>query len=1156
MFAGAGLGLVLILAGVVVTALVWAFLRLLPRRESASEAVLPSPAAIVESRSTDGVVMVETGGRVGYINELAQKWFGLQEGEIPDLERLARRVRPADEFLELCAGEGQRRLSVNGRLMEAVSYQVPGLNPAILVSLRTRELGPALGGTEGGQSSSTILNLVSEFNQAISSSLDLETTLNSIFLNVGRLVSADMLEIKLEDPGASQPHIYRYEESAGVSRTIPVERSQFAGYSESLRASRQPVFVPDGRINAEGAKTLIKSYIGIPLLAENELLGSLEVGQTTTSGLTRQDSAMLQLLAGQAALAIRNALRFKAEQGRVAELSGLAKLSQAAGAIRDMEELFTRLVESIAPLFNVEIVGFLIHREAEHVLQGQVPFQGLPSNVVAVYRSVIQPESQAAQLLESRQTILGMDAPTDPAMRKLGLQDIAQLASLREIALVPLVSGERMLGYLQLSNHRGGPVPFTDEELHLAYAVAGQAAAIIENALVVEDAHQRGQSAESLRRIANLVASSAALDEILKFAAQDLVQLLRADLAVVYLLDAKTHEYRVHIPSIFGVSAETARAQSRMDAGERELRLTTVSGTQRPFLSGHLGVDEKLPAVYRPMMDAFQMESVIMAPLLARERSLGELIIGSRTAEFFSSNDVQNLVTAAGMLAAAVEGAALLNQTDETLRRRVEQLTTITHVTRELNTSTDPTHLLELIHEQSLQMTRADCGTILLFEPSSVGTPEPKVTYRLGCPVEEPLTSLTRQVLEKQEALLISDFASELQSPPHAEVRSAMVVPITHQGRILGVINLHARQPEFFDQSASDTLQTLALQAAVALANAHRFQEQTQAAEQLKNRTVALAQLSEISSTANLDRPLEESLRAIAGAIQRATPFQVALLSVYEPDSGLLQRVAGVGMSADTLQELYSRKQPLQGIQQLLRPEFKIGRSYFIPANQAPVIPKDVHSVISMTATEEGKNENTWDPDDFLLVPLEDAQAHPLGLLSVDAPRNKLRPDRATLEALEIFAAQAELAILNQQRTLEMKNKVDSLNAGLQRQQRLLSVTQNDLPMLLRKDLDHTISIHELDRRAQRIRAGLAITEKVSGQLDASSALLALGREMLTQLGMSVALIAEDTPDGPRLLQVLGSVPKSRQPGDPVRSAQPAAHGPADRRSDHHPQPG
>src|SRR3990172_1971959 len=69
--------------------------------------------------------------------------------------------------------------------------------------------------------------------------------------------------------------------------------------------------------------------------------------------------------------------------------------------------------------------------------------------------------------------------------------------------------------------------------------------------------------------------------------------------------------------------------------------------------------------------------------------------------------------------------------------------------------------------------------------------------------------------------------------------------------------------------------------------------------------------------------------------------------------------------------------------------------------------------------------------------------------------------------------------------------------------------------------------MNNLDKRAQRVRAGLAITESVSRQLDTSSALSALGRETLTQLGMSVALVAENTLEGSRLLHVMGSLPRS-----------------------------
>ncbi|HMA07262.1 MAG TPA: GAF domain-containing protein, partial [Ramlibacter sp.] len=171
-----------------------------------------------------------------------------------------------------------------------------------------------------------------------------------------------------------------------------------------------------------------------------------------------------------------------------------------------------------------------------------------------------------------------------------------------------------------------------------------------------------------------------------------------------------------------------------------------------------------------------------------------------------------------------------------------------------------------------------------------------------------------------------------------------------------------------------------------------------------------------------------------------------------------------------------------------------------------------------------------WNADDFLLIPLEDPQGNPLGLISLDDPSNGLRPDRATIDSVELFAAQAVQIISTSRRLGELSSQLESLSSGLQRQQKLLAISQNDLPLLLRKDLEQTISLQDLDRRAQRVRAGLAITESVSRQLDATSALMALGRETLTQLGMAIALVAENTPEGPRLIHILGSLPRSTNP--------------------------
>ncbi len=136
-------------------------------------------------------------------------------------------------------------------------------------------------------------------------------------------------------------------------------------------------------------------------------------------------------------------------------------------------------------LFDADIVGFLTYDENKHILEGQVPFRGLPAHIVEIYRASIAPGSPAESLLLDRQPILTMDASHDENWRLLGLTDIAVAASLRDSALMPLQMGGNMVGYFQVSHHRSGPMAFSGSELRLMNIVGNQAAAIIENAVMI-----------------------------------------------------------------------------------------------------------------------------------------------------------------------------------------------------------------------------------------------------------------------------------------------------------------------------------------------------------------------------------------------------------------------------------------------------------------------------------------------------------------------------------------------------------------------------------------------------------------------------------------------------------------------------------------------
>jgi GAF domain-containing protein len=308
--------------------------------------------------------------------------------------------------------------------------------------------------------------------------------------------------------------------------------------------------------------------------------------------------------------------------------------------VQDYANLFSRLIETITPLFSVEVLGFLLYDESKRTLEGQNPFRGLPQHIVEIYRTTIQADSAAERLLSGRQLLVTRNAADSQAWRELGVQNFAQAASLRESILAPLISGERFVGYLQLSNHRKPIVEFSETEVRLAKTVADQAAGIIENSFVVEKSRQRAIRSDALRRIASLAASSATLDEILRFSAQELARLFQSDFAAVFLLDEQVGELRLHRESVVGAPAESIAALARLHLDEPQYR-HTVAGSQKPYLSGHLSSDRRILPVYRPLVTALQVESAIVVPLVHYDRSLGELMLGSHKTEFFNTSDLR-----------------------------------------------------------------------------------------------------------------------------------------------------------------------------------------------------------------------------------------------------------------------------------------------------------------------------------------------------------------------------------------------------------------------------------------------------------------------------------------------------------------------------------
>jgi len=1118
----------------------WVLTRLTARSIPRLRPMPPADAALTVdetlSSHTDLVFVVLPGGRLASFNSAAREALQLSEGDTPSLERVARAIRPQDAFLSLCGAEGQSLLVVNGRTMVGTSYRLP-LTPeaAVVVTLRTPESGMVAGDASPNLTSETLQTYI-DLTRTMASSLDLQETLRAVLVEIRRVLPADFSEVAVWE--AEMEALRPYRLTGIVPQEFQLERVDdcFAvgeGLAGQVARTMQAALGPEldaaeGRLSMmEVGGILARAWMSVPLIVGQEFLGTLTLASLNEGEYQKDDLDLLRLLGDQAAVAVHNALLYQMEQRRANELNGLAQLAQAFSSARDSQTLFTNLVQSIAPLVAVDILGFLLYNESQRSLEGQVPFYGLPPQFLELYKVRVNPGSPLEAALLAQDIILSENAAEDPNWARLELERLSQGASLRETALVPLVTGGRMLGYLQASNHSEGQTVFSQDEMHLLTIIANQVAPILENAGLMHLSRQRAQRAEGLRRIASLTSSAATLDEILKFSLQELAHLLHAQMGVVFLLNADRTSLLLHKDSAYGTQKRLQERSISLTADDPQFPFT-VSASLHPTLLELLEIGQKpIIPFYRQFFQTLDIVSAVVVPLVVRDEGIGELWLGSTAANFFDRGDLQVVSTAAGQLAGVVEQSYLVTQTDESLRRRVEQLTALMRISRELSTSLDLESILRLVLEEALRTAHAHAGGVLLFDLER-GPEADTVLYAVGEPprADDPLV---RRALASDQPVVVADWDAAELPPAREGSASALAVPLRVNQQQAGVIALFAERVGFFDPSAVEIVQSLAAQASIALSNAFQFESQLRRGELLKREVDTLNKLFQVFQALRTNGSLEENLRVIAAAITETTPFEVVLISVYDAAAHALRRVSGVGFTDAAWQDLTAQQQPWEGLSVLLDPNYKIGNTYYIPSDQRPVIPEDVH-VLRVTPAVGQRQKGLWNPEDFLLLPMYDNQGQPLGLISLDSPRDGLQPDQPTLQALELFALQVALTLEAHYEVEKLQSEASALEIARSRAAQAAQAARANLPMLLRRQLSQTLSIQNLERQIHQTRTGMELAVMSSRQPNAQAVLKTMAREILARFNLQTVLIAEAAAGGPRLAEVIGTVPAGVNP--------------------------
>jgi diguanylate cyclase (GGDEF)-like protein/PAS domain S-box-containing protein len=257
-----------------------------------------------------------------------------------------------------------------------------------------------------------------------------------------------------------------------------------------------------------------------------------------------------------------------------------------------------------------------------------------------------------------------------------------------------------------------------------------------------------------------------------------------------------------------------------------------------------------------------------------------------------------------------------------------------------------------------------------------------------------------------------------------------------------------------------------------------------------------IRRLYDLTASLNRQQGLAETLQAVVDGVVAGCGFGVAVVNILK-DDGVFETVAVAGPD-EVRDMLLGRRNPPS----MFAEEFAVAEEWgalrFVPYDRI-----DPENVVGWVPdTEVSDDPDAWHPLNALYAPLEAPSGELVGMLSVDLPDGGRRPGRMQRELLEMFAAQAGIAVNNARLTEQLRREHGRLkasetlfrlafdNAGTP--MAMLSVQEQDRGRYLRvNDALATMLGYPADRLLQMRVADVTAPEELPGDQEVMSQVVA-----------------------------------------------------------------
>ncbi len=241
---------------------------------------------------------------------------------------------------------------------------------------------------------------------------------------------------------------------------------------------------------------LTRSEMALPIIIKGEVVGALDVQSNQANAFGDDDVGVLTTLAAQISVAIDNARLFTQSERRADEMSFLFTITTAAASADTIDEALQNVVELMRGSLESLSVGVYLAEERPELDE-------LVMKIVALAGS-LQPLSEVEEvMIGDQENVIGSASadltPTIVNDVRKEPRYLPLVPEARSAIVVPLNSAGEAIAVVVMEANRTNA--YNQDTLTLLLALGGTLAAIIQNALLVEEVQRSNEQLRELDRL-------------------------------------------------------------------------------------------------------------------------------------------------------------------------------------------------------------------------------------------------------------------------------------------------------------------------------------------------------------------------------------------------------------------------------------------------------------------------------------------------------------------------------------------------------------------------------------------------------------------------------------------------------------------------------